>query len=320
MRRQYLAASLVVASFAGACGHSKSATEPAGPELSYLSLFPDRRVALVGDAITLAVTARDVDGNDLPDFVPTFTSSDPGVVFIQGDGRIMAQAVGTATVRASGGGKSAETVVYVGSPTYDLASLGPPQVMTANYIDLSKIRRVSRFRSTVGHSYVDGSGETCRSMKHYFQPKDSVDWESVDIYAPASGTIWHIAPDGAWGYRVLLSPRDLPALQIGIFHVQLDSTVVLNKWVEAGEHIGRHASSLTMSDIAVSVGSKEDGTLISYFATMTDEVFAEYHARGVPTRDAAIVTKEERDADPVPCEGEMQFTQQGTLPDWVDLN
>jgi hypothetical protein len=38
------------------------------------------------------------------------------------------------------------------------------------------------------------------------------------------------------------------------------------------------------------------------------------------TLQVAIITKTERDADPVPCEGEQPFTVQGTLPDWLDLN
>jgi hypothetical protein len=53
---------------------------------------------------------------------------------------------------------------------------------------------------------------------------------------------------------------------------------------------------------------------------MTDEVFAEYQARGIATRADAIISKEERDADPVPCVGENQFTVHGTLPEWMVLN
>ncbi len=66
-------------------------------------------------------------------------------------------------------------------------------------------------------------GETCRSMKHYFQPYyPDVDWTSVDIYAPASGTILAINPDGAYGNKILLRPQDLPAMNVEIFHVNLD--------------------------------------------------------------------------------------------------
>jgi hypothetical protein len=48
---------------------------------------------------------------------------------------------------------------------------------------------------------------------------------TVDISAPASGTIEGIATDG-WGYRIRMVPRDLPVLQIQIFHVEPDSGIV----------------------------------------------------------------------------------------------
>ena len=316
MRYKTACAAAAVAALLG-CGQEGTSTAPP-PPLSFLSLFPDRRAAIVGDPITLQVTARDTAGAVVANLVPDYTSSDPGVVEIQG-GSITAVGVGTATVRASAGGQTAQTIVYVGAASYDLATQGPPHVLPFNYIDLPKIGRISRFRSTVGHSYTDGS-ETCRSMKHYYEPMATVDWTTVDVYAPAAGTILGIATDGGWGYRVRMIPRDLPVLQIQIFHVQLDSGIVKDMWVDAGDHLGRHASAFTMSDIAMSIGPKEGGTLISYFDAMTDSVFAEYQARGVATREAAIITEAERDSDPVPCVGEEQFTVTGTLPDWLDLN
>jgi hypothetical protein len=307
-----------------ACGGSDGPMSPTGPTpssppLSQLALFPTRFVALVGDRISLKVIARDVGGADVSSVVvPSYASSDPGVVAIEPDGRIVSRAVGTATVRASAGGQSAEAVIHVGSATFG-GGREDLRVLEANYIDLSKIGQISRFRSTIGHSYTDGS-EECRSMKHYFQPRLFTDWTTVDIYAPASGTIFVIAADGGIGSRILLRPRDLPVLQLAIFHVNLDPGIERNSWVNAGDHIGRHASSGTMSDIAVSIGPKEGGMLFSYFEAMTDAVFAQYQARGVGSRQAAIITKEERDADPVPCVGEQQFTVRGRLPDWLVLN
>jgi len=301
-----------------ACGDSGNSTGPTTQPLSFLSLFPDQWTAPVGDNIELTVTARDTAGADVAGVVPEYTSSDSTVALVDPDGRIITRGAGTATVHATAGGRTAQTLVYVGPATYDLEQLGPPRVLPANYIDLSKIGRISRFRSTVGHSYTDGS-ETCRSMKHYYEPENTVDWTSVDIYAPASGTILGIATDG-WGYRIRMRPRDLPVLEIQIFHVEPDSGIVRNMWIDVGTHLGRHASSSTMSDIAMSIGPKEGGTLISYFDAMTDAVFALYQARGVASREAAIITEAERDADPVPCVGEEQFTVHGTLADWIVLN
>lgn len=308
-----------VALLASCGGGSGGTPEPPTPPLSFLALFPHEVVIEVGGHVTLKVIARDLSGAEVPAVVPQYSSSAPQVVRVEPDGRIVGLAIGTATVSASAGGQSTQTTVHVGAASYDLATLGPPQVLTANYIDLSKIERISRFRSAIGHSYTDGS-ETCRSMKHYFQPKLTVNWTGVEIFAPVTGTVWLLASDGGMGFRVMLRPRDLAALQIALFHVNLDPGIVVNSWVQAGERIGTHASSRTMSDIAMSIGPKEGGTLISYFETMTDEVFAHYQARGVASRQAAIITKEERDNDPVPCVGEQQFTEHGTLPNWLNLS
>jgi hypothetical protein len=305
-----------------ACGKSDDMTSPSpgssSPPLSHLSLFPARLVVPVGETLDLQVTARDVGGAAVSNVVPQYTSSNPGAVRVEGPS-VRAVGVGTATLRASAGGQTAEAVVHVGAATYDYGALGAPRVLEANYIDLSKIERVSRFRSTVGHSFTTGV-ESCRSMKHYFQPKVSLDWTSVDVYAPAAGTIWLIRSDGGLGYQVSLRPRALAALTVMIFHVNLDPGLVRGTWVEAGDHIGRHASSSTMSDIALLFGNFPGGTLISFFESMTDAVFAQFQARGVPSREAAIITQAERDADPVPCAGEQQFLVHGRLPDWIDLH
>ena len=297
-----------------------SNTTQNNPPLSYFSIFPDTIVVLVGDGLYLTITAVDTNGMEVTNIVPTFSSSDENVFTVLADGRIDAKGIGQAILTANASGKTAKTFIYVGAASYDLAT-GIPKICNANYIDLSKIGRISRFRSTVGHSYTDGdSTETCRSMKHYFEPKSSVDWTSVDIFAPTTGTIMDLRPDGIAGYQIRIRPRDVPAFDISLFHVNPDSGIIARKWVNAGEHIGKHASSYTTSDIAVSNGGKETGTLISYFEVITNDVFSFYQARGVSSRQAAIITKEERDADPVPCVGEEQFTMHGTIPDWLVLN
>ena len=291
------------------------------PPLSYFSLFPDTLVALVGDAIILTIQARDTSGTDISDIIPSYTSSDDNVVSIQGDGRINANGIGHATLTANAGGKTAKAVIYVGAATYDLKNLGVPKICNSNYIDLSKIGRISRFRSTVGHSYTDSdSTETCRSMKHYFEPKSSVDWTNVDIYSPVTGTIEGLQIDGHWGYQVRIRAISQPIFFVAVFHVNIDPGIIKGKWIHAGDHLGKHASSFTMSDIAVTYKGKDNGHLVSFFEAMTDSVFALYHARGVSSREAAIITKEERDADPVPCVGEEQFTVEGAIPDWLVLN
>jgi hypothetical protein len=229
-------------------------------------------VALVGEGIIPKVTARDLAGADVPNIVPQYSSGNTAVVRVEPAGRLAVIGTGMATVRATAGGQTAEITIYAGLASYDFGALGPPRVLDANYIDLSKIDRISRFRSTVGHNY---GNEPCRSMKHYFQPRLSVDWTTVDIYAPASGSIFVIARDGSAGFRINMRPRDQPALVVTLFHVNLEPGIVVDTWVNAGDHIGRHAASSTMSDIAMQFGEYETGTLFSYFEAMTDGVFAQ---------------------------------------------
>jgi hypothetical protein len=108
-----------------ACAGSGGSTGPANPRLSYLSLFPDRRATIVGDFFTLQVTARDTAGSDVPGLVPTYSSADSGVLGVESGGTVVALGTGTARVRATAGGQTAETIVYVGDSAYDLATLAP---------------------------------------------------------------------------------------------------------------------------------------------------------------------------------------------------
>ena len=52
---------------------------------------------------------------------------------------------------------------------------------------------------------------------------------------------------------------------------------------------------------------------------MTPELFESYRARGAESTDQFIITKEERDANPLTCDGEW-FTGNDPLKGWVQLN
>ena len=53
-----------------------------------------------------------------------------------------------------------------------------PKFITADFIDLSGVTSISKFRSGAGHDYSD-SDEKCRSMKHYFQPGSRIPIDPV---------------------------------------------------------------------------------------------------------------------------------------------
>ncbi|MDM7926492.1 MAG: hypothetical protein QUS35_10800 [bacterium] len=198
---------------------------------------------------------------------------------------------------------------------YDVDAWGIPRFAESDYIETEKIMRVSRFRSGIGHDYSDDF-ESCRSMKHYFQPKGSVDWSAVRVFSPVRGTVvWRFEE---WmGTQVWIRSADYPDFEFGLFHLRLADSLAEGQSVAAGQWLGTHISDRTYSDIAVSVrvpGGRRK--LISFFDVMTDPVFDRYRARGASGRGDFIIPKDARDADPLCSDG--TFTE-GNLENWVVL-
>jgi len=191
-------------------------------------------------------------------------------------------------------------------PSDDDTSPSQPVKVTADYIELGRITRISKFRSGVGHDYSD-SYESCRSMKHYFVPGSY----PVKIFSPVNGTISYLTVEWA-GTQVGIKAG---ARTFVIFHVNVFSTLKVGDVVTAGQQIGTHIGSQTWSDIAVWEGNR----LLSYFNVMTDAVFQNYKNRGVGARSDLIITQAARDADPLTCSGDT-FASQGNIPNWVYLN
>lgn len=204
------------------------------------------------------------------------------------------------------------------APTYDVDALGVPAFAANDYIDLSAIQRISRFRSAVGHDAADAF-ERCRSMKHYFQPKFSVDWGTVAIFAPVAGTVT-ITRQEAFGLQVVIQSSAQPAFTFVIFHLNPSLSLTPGTTLSAGQRLGNHIGSQTSSDIAVTVDTPRGRKAVSWFQVMTDTVFQGYAARGVTSRASAIITQAERDADPLTCNGET-FTSMGSgaIQDWLVL-
>ena len=188
-----------------------------------------------------------------------------------------------------------------------------PQFVSHDYIELEKIEYISRFRSGAGHDYSDDY-EECRSMKHYFHPHSSVsNWTSINIYSPVSGTIIDLSDSN--GTRVTIQSSQNPACQFIIFHVGILPKIMKGYKVSAGEHIGTHAGNSTISDIAVRIFTLHNGSprkrLISYFDVMTDSLFSAYQTRGLQNREDVIISAEDRDNDPLNCNGEEFYLDEG---------
>ena len=204
-------------------------------------------------------------------------------------------------------------VVITESP----APVPVPKFINADYIDLDQIQRISLFRSGAGHDYSDAF-ESCRSMKHYFVPDDEVDWSAIPIYSPVEGEIIKIAEEWA-GSQIQIRPVGFLEYFIVIFHVDLDPELEVGRGVSAGQILGTHDSHQTFSDIAVGGNAQEGFRWISYFVVMAEDRFEAYQLRGVPERDALIISRQDRDADPLVCEGD-QFTDQGGLENYYVLD
>jgi hypothetical protein len=177
---------------------------------------------------------------------------------------------------------------------------------TADYIELGRIARISRFRSGVGHDY-SGGGESCRSMKHYFVPASY----PVKIFSPVSGSVGYLTQEWA-GTQIGIQAG---ARTFIVFHVDLLPSITVGTSVTAGQQIGTHVGSETWSDIAV----REGDQLLSYFDVMADAVFQRYRSRGVGARGELVISKAARDADPLACSGDS-FATPGSIPNWVELD
>ena len=202
--------------------------------------------------------------------------------------------------------------------TWDIDKSGIPKFVVTNYIDLDKIYRISKFRSSFGHDYSDAF-EHCRSMKHYFEPKSNVDWSTVKIFSPVTGIITRVEEEWA-GTKIEIVSDDYPAFRFSIFHINSPVQRNVNDKVVSGEQLGTHIGSQTMSDISVIVNDPtHQGRMISFFDVMTDALFSNYSNRGVSKREDMIISKATRDANPLTCSGDT-FITSDTLVNWFILN
>jgi hypothetical protein len=226
----------------------------------------------------------------------------------------------------SGSGPTAPSPAPTPSPSappapqplkWDLEAQGIPRFITHNYIELANITRISRFRSGEGHDYSDDV-EKCRSMKHYFVPRfATMDTSTIPVYSPISGDVFRLRQEWA-GVQIEIQSADYPAFRPILFHV--NATIPLSEGTKlaAGQRLGTHIGNQTSSDVAIAVDSTRGLRFVSWFDAITDELMASYTARGIESRDAAIISQSARDASPLTCNGEA-FVNGGTINNWLLL-
>jgi plastocyanin len=83
-----------------ACGSDN----PSSPPVLTVGLTAPKVTIAVGEPVQLTATARDVNGVTVTDAKFTYTSSAPTIVNVNGDGRIIGVAAGSASITATSGG------------------------------------------------------------------------------------------------------------------------------------------------------------------------------------------------------------------------
>jgi len=191
-----------------------------------------------------------------------------------------------------------------------------PRFVKTDYIESDKMFRISKFRSSIGHNYSD-SFESCRSMKHYYCPKTDIDWGSVKLFSPVDGKVVRIREEWA-GTQVHIQSSAYPDYIFIIFHINPDNPFTVGDSIGEGQFLGTHIGPQTMSDIAVAVNKPEGRALISFFELMSNELLETYKALGLTSKADVIISKEEREAHMIRCEGE-KFVSEDPLESWFVL-
>ena len=205
----------------------------------------------------------------------------------------------------------------LGEP-FDVDTERMPLFVSADYIDLSKISRISKFRSGEGHDNLDDF-ESCRSMKHYYHPGVS-NWSEVGVISPVDGNVYSMNEDNE-GYMLLIQSAAYPAFFFfTLYHIAPTNTLAPGDAVFAGQPVGTHYGNQTTSDIEVGINTTNGWKLISFFDVMLDGVFGAYTNRGVTSRSELIITEEQRDDDPLTCDESGNFANPGNLTNWVELD
>lgn len=222
---------------------------------------------------------------------------------------------------------------YCHDSRYTLNSIdltqGIPQFVTHDYTSLDYILAVSKFRSSAGHSFTDEL-ETCRSMKHYYEPKPGyLENGVIPAYSPIDGRIVEIKEGHRWpgaetDYSFIIQSEEYSGIHFNLFHIDKHDNYTLGSKVNAGDYLGTFRLYYPSSDeyagdfdIAVGANTPEGYRYISFFETMVPDLLATYEAKGATLADL-VITKEQRDADPLECNGESFTTYDES--DWVTLD
>ena len=202
-----------------------------------------------------------------------------------------------------------------------LDSLGPiPQFVDNDWIDLDYIANISKFHSTIGHSYPDENNPT--SDKHYFNPISVYGNtnNTIKVYSPARTKVvkieWehHQLSDGTLrGRQIHLQSLDHPSITFIYFHINIDPTgISIGQELVSSQWLGYcDCREGCNTDIAI---LRADNA-ISWFQVITNTLFSTYHTRGISNQSMMIKTAAE-----ISNSASLGYDFTNSDPsDWVDL-
>ncbi len=177
-------------------------------------------------------------------------------------------------------------------------------------VDPSSLAALTKFRSCCGHSFA--VGESNQTMKHYLVPEPSFmgSNDTLPVHAPCDGEIVSIAPeqvrleclgDIVRGSQVRFVCRARPDVSIRVFHVNPTRGPGS---IDSGEMVGyadlracvSYPCQPLYADLDVSI--EKLGAMYSYIEWLDDGAFEPWATRGLASRDAAVISRAEREADP----------------------
>lgn len=224
------------------------------------------------------------------------------------------------------------------------AQKAPPPEIVANFTELDKIEKISKYRSCAGHTTVpQDEREMKRSMKHYFSVKTEYrGGDTVDIYSPYDGFVTSIREDRAEGLEgeIWIAPKDLFVIlppigrwTFSVQHINVREGLKRGSEVKAGELIGHAAvagENRNTFDVVYAKGSIATkridnwvgpfADLDSIFNHMSEKIFEQYQGKGIPSKEELIISKEERDQHPcVYKDNGPYFLNQDDPKNWTVL-
>lgn len=225
-----------------------------------------------------------------------------------------------------------------------LAQKAPPPQIVANFTELDKIEKISKYRSCAGHTTVpQDEREMKRSMKHYFSVKpEYLGDDTVNIYSPYDGFVAVIREDRADGLEgeIWIAPKDmfvmLPPVgrwTFSVQHINIREGLKRGNEVKAGELIGYAAvaaGNRNTFDVIYAKGSLVPkridnwmgpfSDLDSVFNHMSEGTFAQYREKGISSKEELVISKQERDQNPcVYKDNGPYFLNYENSEDWTTL-